>query len=131
MPLSRLICNYNDFCQDRASTSITSSSSPFPHRYVDLIQGVLSRQGGAACTNSLALLSANTNATTFSTQHNFFDTSTTQQSEHKYNKIPTQNLGKSTKKAGAWQHRSNGSMPAGCQGKQRLALFHTLPATLQ
>jgi len=27
-------------------------------------------------------------------------------------------------------NRSNGSTPAGCQGKQRLALFHTLPATL-
>ena len=46
------------------------------------------------------------------------------QIQHNLNTNTTKSV-KTSKKAWAWQHRSNGSMPADCQGKQRLALFHT------
>ena len=131
MPLLRLICNYNDCCQDRASTIHihiwpTSSPSPFPQWYVDLIQGVLSRQGGAACTNSLALLSATTNTTTFSTQHNFWWT----QIQHNLNTNTTKSAHKIWGNPPKRLAPGNTGATAGCQGKQRLALFYTLPATL-
>ena len=70
----------------------------------------------------------------FNTTQFFVDTNTTQ-SEHKYNKIRTQNLGKSTEKTCAWQHRSNGWLSGKAEACTLLhtascTAIHCTPATL-